>query len=210
MTKLPAIVIDQQHAISRASLWVATVRDRLGKDWSREWLESTLRRCLRGIDVSDGERLTIAIKAVEAADQGDEIADAALREVGTELIERPTGRPGDVQIVAYLQRAARRAPHKRKQGRHWADDWYRNILICVLIQLACVEFGVAPTRNRASRRAGAQPCGVSIVTAALARNRIHLDEGTVQQRVWLGLPGDLTRQAFAKHIKHMLVSQQIP
>jgi hypothetical protein len=157
-----------------------------------------LRRYLRGIDVPDTKRLTIAIKAVEAAEAGDEIADAALREVGSELIERPTGRPGDGQIVAYLQRAVRRAPAKRRRGRQWADRWVRDMGICTLIHLACVEFGVAPTRNRESRRAGRNPSGCSLVTAGLARNRVFLDEKSVQNHIWLGLPGELVRQAIAE------------
>jgi hypothetical protein len=65
--------------------------------------------------------LSITIKAVEAADQGDDLADAALRTVGAELqtllVQGRDLAPGHLQIVAYLQRAARRAPHKRKRGR---------------------------------------------------------------------------------------------
>jgi hypothetical protein len=137
----------------------------------------------------------MAIKAVEAADAGDDIADAALRDVGSELLERMSGRPGDLQILAYFQRAGRRPPHRRRAGRRWCDDWYRNLCVCLLVVIAGEEFGVAPTRNRESRRAQRTPSGCSIVAAALKRNRITLDEATVQRHLWLGLPGDLTRQA---------------
>jgi hypothetical protein len=59
--------------------------------------------------------------------------------------------------------------------------------------LACREFGVWPTRNRAARRANRTPSGTSLVVAALARNKVHLDEGSVQENIWLGLPGALVR-----------------
>jgi hypothetical protein len=35
-----------------------------------------------------------------------------------------------------------RARHKRRRGRQWYDNWARNIGICILVQLACAEFGV--------------------------------------------------------------------
>jgi hypothetical protein len=200
MNQITEPMVDEQLAINRLSVSVALVRHQIGKDYSHEWLATTLRQYLRGIDVPDDRRLTLAIKAVEAADQGDEIADAALREVGAELIEQRTGRPGDGQIMAYFQRAGLRAPHRRKQGHHWADNWSRDLAICILIQRACLELGVAPTRNRDSRRAGRRPSGVSLATAAFARNGIHLDEGSVQRHIWLGLPGELARQALARHV----------
>jgi hypothetical protein len=193
---LPLAIPDERRAINRVIIWVAMVRHKLTKEWSRDWLEATLRRYLR-----EGG-LTIASKAVEAADAGDEIADAALRDVGAELqMPLVQGRdlaPGHLQIIAYLQRAAKRAPHKRKRGRAWYDDWYRNIAICILVDLACREFGLSPTRNRDSRRAERRPSGISVVVAALARNKTHIDEKSVQRHIWLGLPGELTRRAIAE------------
>src|SRR5262245_16901111 len=76
----PLAAADAQRAINRVSIWIATLRHKFEKQYSREWLETELRKGLR-----EG-RLTLTIKAVEAADkQEDEIADAALREVGAEL-----------------------------------------------------------------------------------------------------------------------------
>ena len=193
----PMVVFDEKRAINRVAIWVALARHRLGAEWSCEWLGTTLRRYLRGIEISDGVRLSIAIEACEAADAGDEIADAALWDVGRELIERPTGRPGDLQILAYYQRAGRHSP-RRRRGRQWHDDWYRNLCICLLVELACKEFGVRPTRNRESRRGGREPSGCSLVAAGLARNKARLDEATIQRHLWLGLPGALVRQALAE------------
>jgi hypothetical protein len=189
---LPTIVFDEKRAINRVSVWVSMLRHKMEKEYSREWLETELRKGLR-----EG-RLSLTIKAVEAADNGDEIADAALREVGAELqmqlLQKRDLAPGHLQVIAYLQRAAKRAPHKRPRGRRWYDDWGRNIHICLLIVLACREFGVRASRNRAARRANkGEPSGISLVVAALARNKIHLDEGSVQENLWFGLPGELVR-----------------
>jgi hypothetical protein len=199
MTKLPATVIDEQRAIERVSIWVATLGPRLTKKYSREWLETELVSGLR-----EG-RLSLAEKAVEAADKkNDEIADSALREVGAELqtalVQGRVLAPGHLQIVAYFQRAARRAPHKRPRGQRWYDNWVRNINICILVALACVEFGVRPTRNRAARRANKEASGTSLVVAALGRNGIHLDEGSLQENLWFGLPGELVRGILAHRL----------
>jgi hypothetical protein len=185
----PITVFDEPRAINRVSVWIATLRYKMKKQYSREWLETELRKGLR-----EG-RLTLTIKAVEAADKGDEIADAALRVVYAEMTGgtlRQRG-PGHLQVWAYGQRAVLRAPHIRPRGHRWHDDWLRNILVCTLIELACREFGVRPTRNRSARRANREPSGVSLVVAGLARNKLHLDEASVQEHLWFGLPGELVR-----------------
>jgi len=187
----PLVTFDEKRAVNRVAIKVALVHHQLSTQFSREWLERTLRQYLRG-------GLITVIKVVEAADAGDEIADMALREVGAELLEQPSGRTGDFQIIAYLQRAALRAPHKRGRGAQWYDDWSRNFGICLLIELACKEFGISPTRNRESTRAKRNPSGCSLVAAALKRNGIHLDERSLQQNIWFGLPGELARRAFAE------------
>src|SRR5262249_5730946 len=121
MTSLltPLAPADAPRAVNRVAMWVASVHHTLNKDYSPEWLAEKLRQSLR-----EGG-LSIAIKAVEAADKGDDIADAALREVGAELLAAHVQMPGHLQVTAYLQRVARRAPHKRGRGRQWYDDWVR-------------------------------------------------------------------------------------
>jgi hypothetical protein len=195
----PLAAADKQRAINRVAIWVSLIHHRLSsEEHSREWLGTALRRGLR-----EGQ-LTLSIKAVEAADHyRDYIADAALREVGAELqallVQGRELAPGHLQVISYLQRAAQRAPHKRKPGRYtWHDTWDRNIGICILILLACKEFGVPPTRNRESRRADRNPSGTSLVTKGLARNKIHLDEGTIQRHIWHGVWGELVRLAAAE------------
>jgi hypothetical protein len=186
-------VFDEKRAINRVSVWVSMLRHKMEKEYSREWLETELRKGLR-----EG-RLSLTIKAVEAADNGDEIADAALREVGAELqmqlLQKRDLAPGHLQVIAYLQRAAKRAPHKRPRGRRWYDDWVRNIHICLLIvrpRMPRVRCAGKPQPGRAPREQR-RTVGISLVVAALARNKIHLDEGSVQENLWFGLPGELVR-----------------
>jgi hypothetical protein len=189
MTFLPTL-LDENRAIDCVDVWILMVRHRLEKEFSREWLETELRKGLR-----EG-RLLLTIYAVQAADAGDEIADAALRIVLAEMVGGmlPEPGPGHAQLRAYEQRALLRSAHKRPRGHRWHDDWMRNIQICRLIDLACREFGVQPSRNRSARRANRTPSGISLVVAALARNNIHLNEASVQENVWFGLPGELVRR----------------
>jgi hypothetical protein len=74
------IVFDERRAINRLAVAVAGVRGLLNQD--TEHLESLLERALHAGD------LGIAAKAVEAADRGDHVADAALRTVAAELQSR--------------------------------------------------------------------------------------------------------------------------
>src|SRR5262245_22171338 len=196
-----AVLLDETRAIGHVAIWIATIRHRMEKQYSREWLETELRNGLR-----EG-RLTLTIKAVEAADKGDEIADAALRTVYAEMAGGAfPERPGHLQVWAYGQRAVLRAPHRRPRGHRWHDDWGRNIDICVLIWFACREFGVRASRNRAARRAKCEPSGISIVVGALARNKIYLDEGNVQQNIWFGMWGELVRATLPAFLRDYATS----
>jgi hypothetical protein len=195
-TLLPILGLTKSQMVDDVAAWVERVRHTLMKEHGREQLETMLRQGLR-----DGA-LVLTIKAVEAADAGDEIADAALRHVGAELqmplLQRRDLAPGHVQIIAYLQRAARRAPHKRPRGHRWYDDWIRNLHICFLVAIACREFSLSPTRNREARRANRNPSGISVIVAAMVRNGIHIEEKTIQSHIWHGLAGELVRRAIAE------------
>ena len=196
---LPTAETDENRAINRIADVISMVRHRMEKEYSGEWLETALLNGLR-----EG-RLTLTNYAVEAANAGDEIADAALRTVFAEMVAAggrlPEQGPGHLQVWAYGQRAVLRPPHKRPQGHRWHDNWMRNIQVCRLIDLACREFGVRASRNRAARRANRTPSGVSLVVAALARNNIHLEEASVQENLWFGLPGELVRGVLGSYHK---------
>jgi len=200
---LPLRVLDEQRMIEIVATWVAKARHRLEKEFSREWLETAVLNGLR-----EG-RLPFTIHVVEAADKGDEICDAALRDFAAELqtllLQRRDLAPAHLQVIAYLQRVARRAPHQRR-GHRWHDHWMRNIQICVLIDLACRVFDVRPTRHKltaeeaksaksrlASGKANRAPSGVSLVVGALEREGRYLEEGSVQEHIWNGLAGEIVR-----------------
>jgi hypothetical protein len=182
------MIADEKLALEIATAWVAAVRYRFDARFSREWLEKAIRYELR-----NGDSLVFVIKAVDAAEQGDEIADAALREVGSELMERRSGRLGEGQILAYYQRAGLRAPHGRGPGRAWYDQYQRNVGACVMIKLACRVFGFHATRSLKSLNPNRQESGVNLITKALACNGIHIEEKTIQKHIWFGYIGILIR-----------------
>src|SRR5262245_49680249 len=196
MTKnLPAILVETERMVTEASAWVAQVLPTMGKNYSRERLETLLLQGLReGV-------LTLTIKAVEAAEKdGDEIADAALRLVFAEMAGvMPAQREaGHLQVWSYGQRAVLRPPNRRPRGKRWYDNWIRDLDICFLIARASAQFNLFPARNREARRANRNPSGISIIVAALARNGLHLEEDTVQRDIWFGLMGELAHRAMAE------------
>src|SRR5262245_27977148 len=136
-TLLPILGLTEAQMIGDATTWVERVRYTMMKEYGRKHLETMLQQGLR-----DG-MLVLTIKAVEAADAGDQTADAALRHVGAELqmplLQKRDLAPAHLQVITYLQRAARRAPHTRPRGHRWYDDWIRNLHICFLVALACRE-----------------------------------------------------------------------
>jgi hypothetical protein len=194
----PLALADEQRAINRIAVMVAMMDGRLGfdRDSNRERLRKLLLEALR-----EG-RFSITVKAIRAAEEeGDEIADATLRRVFGEIdagMLAPPIEHGHPQIRAYIHRVLALPPKTRPRGPRWHDHWCRNIYICALIDLVCRQYGVRPTRNRNSRRAKRGQSGISLVVAGLARNKIVIDEDTVQRHIWLGLPGELVRQCAAE------------
>jgi hypothetical protein len=194
--RFPLSIEDERRAINRLAVDVALVRHKLNKDFGLPRLEELLLAGLR-----EGH-LALCVKAREAADKHeDPIADRALRKVAAELqtalMQKRDLAPGHLQVIAYYQGVSDRAPHKRRAGSHGEHDlWVRNIGICSLIRMACAVYGVNPTREldgpRRSRRR--PPSGISLVVAALAKNKLHLEEKTIQRHIWLGVWGELVRR----------------
>ena len=108
-------------------------------------------------------------------------------------MERRSGRVGEGQILAYLQRAALRAPYGRRPGRAWYDDYQRNFGICLLIKLASRVFGLHATRSQESRRLDRPHSGVSLIREALILNGVHIEEKTIQKHIWFGYVEILVR-----------------
>lgn len=188
---VPFDAANEARAVSQIAAWAEPMRRDFDQAFSREWIEETLRDALR-------RGLVDIIGVIEAAEKNDdELADNALRAVAGELMERREGRPGEGQILAYLQRHASSPPLRRKRGRAWPSNWRRDFLICAMIEIASRELGLTPTRNRESRRSDRYPSGCSLVVKAWASKGIFLDEKHVQENIWGGLVGRLTRHAFA-------------
>ena len=187
--------LDENRAIDVIGGWFS-MGHRLDKESGRKWLQTTLEEGLR-----KGE-YELTICAIEEAKAGNEIADAALRTVAREMLgdALPERKVGHVQVRAYGQRALDQPPHKRPQGRNRHDNLVRNIQICCYVILACRQFGVPATRNREERRADRRygnraPSGINLVVKALDRHgNLRLDEASVQQNIWFGLPGALARR----------------
>ena len=94
--RLPIGGLDENRAIDLVADWISTARPRMETEFSRTWLEAELRKGLR-----EG-RLNLTLRAVEAANLGDEIADAALRIVSAEMMaaggKLPEQGPGYPQV----------------------------------------------------------------------------------------------------------------
>ena len=74
------------------------------------------------IDIRNGFDVTLDV--VAAADNGDEIADAALRRVYAEMTEYNI--EPSATLKAYAVKAMRRGPVTRGPGRNaWFDNWRR-------------------------------------------------------------------------------------
>ena len=183
--------LDEKTAATVVAEWIAPIRSEFGREFGRPWIENAFRCALRN-------NLIDVVGVVQAAYRGDELADAALRAVGAELMEKPSGRPGEAQILLYYQGAGLRALEKPKRGGVWHREWCRRVTICILVAMACDAFGVPATRNRESRRAKRSPSGCSLVAAALAQNKIFIEEKSIQTNLWEGLPGYLARASYAQ------------
>jgi hypothetical protein len=174
MTNLQ-IVFNEAEAIAEVSTWVEEIQEKMTSSFSREWLETTLRDYLQ-------QGLIEILQVIEAADNGDEIADAALRRADAELRERNEER--SATLKAYGIKAAMRGPVTRGRGHRWYDDWRRNIGVACLVYMAHRRFGLSPTRNRDQRRRQ-QASACSVVAAALGCHRVNVNERRVEN-IWGG------------------------
>jgi hypothetical protein len=188
-TRSPALLgeIDEARILAIMSGWAKSAKLDFDHEASREWVDRMLRHALR-------TGLVNVIDVIAAAEKkNDHMADAALRRVGQEIIRRRPANAGEEQIVSYLQRVAHVAPLSRGRGGAWPNNWRRDFIVCVSIEILRRELALRPTRNRASQRADAYPCGCSVVAKLWPR----LEE-TNAQKIWTGLTGRLVREAVAQ------------
>jgi hypothetical protein len=181
MTQLP-MGFSEAEAVNEVASWVAAIQEKMTASYSRAWLEATLRDHLQ-------RGLVEMLQVIQSADDGDDIADAALRRVDAEMRER--NEEPSATLKAYGIKAAMRGPVTRGRGHQWYDDWRRNLGIVILVYLTQERFGLKPTRNREQRRRQ-QPSASSIVAAALGRHRISIGEKRIEN-TWGALQGHLGR-----------------
>jgi hypothetical protein len=184
--------IDEERTLALMAEWAKSARPDFDQASSREWVERMLRHALR-------TGLVNVIGVIEAAEKrNDPLADQALRRVGRELMARGAANPSEEQILSYLQRVADRDLRGRKQGGTWHNNWRRDFIVCATIEILHRELGLAPTRNRGSRRADSFPSGCSLSAKLWTRLGHPLEEDNIQENIWSGLTGRLTRAAFAQ------------
>jgi hypothetical protein len=182
-TNVPALI--EEAAIATVTAQAAKLLSTMNA--SHETLAAYLRDALRRGDWS------VTTKAIEWAEhKGDWLADSVLRAAYAEM--DTNHKPMSDQLRAFGQRAVLRPPVHRGKGRDQYADWTRNIGVCCLVLWTCAEFGIHPTRSRSARRERI-PSGISLVKRALERHGINLDERTIQEHIWFGLPGALARAA---------------
>lgn len=121
---------------------------------ARDYLAAGLRERLR-------RGLTDRQRVIDAALAGDDLSHDILMAEFDEMLDQNVLPPASLR-----EYARQRDKHpKRGRGRVWYDDWRRNWAFCVLVAHMCLQFNLAPTRNRATEG----PCGASVVTIALQR-----------------------------------------
>jgi hypothetical protein len=179
MTQLPATLLDEDQAINFVGQQVSVIEKRMTAEYSREWLEAMLRWQLQ-------QGLIETLQVIQWADDGDELADSALRRVYAEMRDR--GEEPPATLKAYGIKAVLRGPVTRRAGRNmWFDNWRRDIGISLLVYLTSQRFGLRPTRNREQRRRQ-QPSACSIVSTALGRGHFNIAEKRVEN-IWGRLRG---------------------
>jgi hypothetical protein len=179
MTDLPTPA-DEAAMVAKAREWVEIIDDKLAPENARDWLFDALcDRLRRGmVDVQ---------VVVDAADAGDDIADAALRHVDAEMRDNHVEAP--VTLQAYAIKAAKRGAVKRSRGRRWHRNFRRDIGIAILVLFVMLQFGLNPTRNREQRRR-CRPSAASVAAAALGPRHGNPTEMTVAN-IWLRRQRDI-------------------
>ena len=194
MMKNVATAISEKAAVDIVAGWVEVIQDKMTAAASREWLKSMLCERLRRAQIDIRNGFDVTLDVVAAADNGDEIADAALRRVYAEMTEYNI--EPSATLKAYAVKAMRRGPVTRGPGRNaWFDNWRRDIGIAVLVYLGREYFGLHATRNREQRRRG-EPSICSTVAAAMGRvAHVNISEKRAEN-IWAELRAQV--ESFAK------------
>ena len=169
MSKLPVVPVDEEAAVTTIAGWIDRVAERLTSESARQVLRNHIRdRLLR-------QEAIPRMQVIAAAEAGNRDADLVLREFAIEYLSRGEAMP--TEIANYVQRALLKPPVADSPGRNIADTFQRDILICVLVDLAALQWELRATRNPASKKASA----AYLVAIALKRRGIPLGEARVNK-----------------------------
>jgi hypothetical protein len=134
---------------------------------SDHWIEENAPTKLRG----DIDR---QLQVIEAAEAGDHVAHNSLVKLYWSMVN--AGETPPLFVTSYVGRANLRPAPRRPRGKHTPHQHlHRDQTLMALIVLACIRFGLQPTRNRAAKIAG-HPCGASLVAPAVRRRGIKISE----------------------------------
>jgi hypothetical protein len=164
------VTAEEAQMVSATMAQVAKVYDKLS-DNRGAFLEAILRESLLR-DLID------RIKVIEAADNDDVIADAALGYVFHSMMDR--GEQPPASITAYEARRRMRGPITRGRGSHtWYENYRRDAGVACLMYWARERFGLGYTRNPAT----SAPCAASVVAEALTQMAIEISEERAR-KIW--------------------------
>jgi hypothetical protein len=115
------------------------------------------------------------LDVIDAADEGDPIADEVLRRFGAEMLDR--GEMPPAALLTYLNRnLLRRNNFQKPRGQSWIRNYSRNIVIATAVDMTAERWGlrVHSSRERKERSGRkARPARVSasyLVAEALRRS----------------------------------------
>lgn len=177
MTNLPAS-IEEAMAVEVAG-WLEIVEGKMvfDRDW---WIDKLCERLRQSLwrDPIDSDYLH---KVINAADKGDEIADAALRRVDAE--QREIGEERSKTLAVYGIKAARRGPLKHGRGGDKIKNLRRDYGIAVLVFMITLRFpGLRSSRNATQRR---EPSACSVLVAAMRLRGLQPPSEATIQNIFL-------------------------
>ena len=110
------------------------------------------------------------------ASAGWDLADDALRELYIEYEHRNEPMPPPLRTYI-MERADPRRVYRRPRGQKKSDNLLRDIAVTVVVGDVCMEFGLKPTRQTASKHDRLSGC--RIAAQALKKEGLTIAEPTV-------------------------------
>ena len=120
-------VAREPELIAQAVHWFSLVGTRVTREISRECMIEYVKKLLRSGTMA-------AVKIIKWANEGEAIADQALREVAAEMWDAHEQLPHSIESYVYTTALHKdRASPSHGQGRDEAGDWLRNMVIACVV-----------------------------------------------------------------------------